>query len=92
MIIKNFANREFILKFRYDKKGKLITTTCILYPKEGVMSDSNKHIASINKSFEDQHNKAIARKYALTKLFDKYNISREDRKSFWKDYLAQVKV
>jgi len=92
MIVRDAKGTEIKLDFRYSKRGKLITTRCDLkYP-----DFTDPYRVEINKAFADQHNKAIARKEALTKLLKKMKTSskqfgKEDRKAIWESYLSQVR-
>lgn len=40
----------------------------------------------------DQFNKKVGRKIALTRTLNRANISKEERRDIWNDYLKQVKV
>ena len=94
MIVHDAKGKKWNLKFRYEKKGKLITTHCFMQELDDAGFIHAIINVAVNKCYEDQHNKAVARKTALTKMLEtmtkKGVFNKEDRKSIWKTYFESL--
>ena len=83
-------NKPYLFSFRYDKRpflfaaGNTEVTTCFI--REPGKDGNTVVEATVVRNLMDEHDKDVARKYALTAALKKSNFTRDQRRAFWNTY------